>query len=92
LPENEKEPEVLKKIKDLISSSVEVRVSNTPINPPTNTLIFDNLERFYCGVCGGQNIECVSSGVDGTIAGGYRWYEFLCKDCGKYTEYEHEWG
>ncbi len=92
MPEKEKEPVVMKKVKEIFNSSVEIRASNAPLNPPGNRLQFDKIKGFYCGVCGGKNIECVSSGVDGTVAGGYRWYEFLCKDCGKYTEYEHAWG
>ena len=89
---NKKDLIVLKKIRDLFSSTVEISFSHKQINPPSINMNIDNLSIYYCGVCGKQNIECVSSGIEGSVAGGYRWYEFLCKDCNKYTEYEHEWG
>jgi putative hydrolase of the HAD superfamily len=73
-----------------------IRVGREQINPPgtpgSGQASPEDLSRFVCGVCGGGRLHLVTGGGMASVAGGASWYEFLCQDCGCYTEYEHEWG
>ena len=86
MTKNKKELSVLKKIRDLFSSTVMIRVDHKQLNSPMKNMNIDNMDIYYCAVCGGQSIDCVSSGIEGSIARGYRWIEFKCNDRSNYTE------
>lgn len=45
-----------------------------------------------CGVCGSARTVCILADAVGSGAGCHYWWEFLCLDCGRYTEDEHETG
>ena len=49
-------------------------------------------ENYQCGVCCSKNITCTYTGAYGSVAGGTRWQDFKCLDCGNFTQYESEWG
>lgn len=86
---------VLKNVTEKMHPSWNIYLSSKTFNENkenhVNKSIPEDTE-FYCGVCGGENLNLISSGIYGSIAGGADFWEFKCSDCSNFTQYEWEWG
>ena len=90
------EPTVLPAVRQRYGRYWSIRVSQERINPPgtpgTHPASAEDRQQFVCGACGRSEIEYVTSGSAGSLAGGSSWHEFFCAECRVFTEYEHTWG
>jgi len=69
------------------SSSRHARHGDPPMN------LAGSIQRGQvCGVCGSLGLDLIYNDGFGSNAGGYDCQELVCRECGCFTLYEHEWG
>ncbi len=90
----DKVPAVLPEVLDRNRPHWEIRVGREPLNAEEDAwpLEIHSATTFVCGVCGSEDVALVRRGGVASVARGVEWYEFYCRACGSFTEYEREWG
>ena len=90
---NQQEPKVHPNIYEFVSRDWDVCVSKAP-HPQSDDTQKNSIDilNFRCGVCLHKNIKHIHGWGFGSMAGGAKWNEFKCLECGHYTFFEQEWG